>query len=407
MLYLDTRVKGTKINNTTGKAVVMKHKEYVTGVVTGVLAAALAAGGLNYVHQNQSGSVLADSAHVEKVEYLEKLIANKLCECKGKVVELKSENREFTATTLKEQISKPVKAVTVGELFEQIIRELQDERRTGYATSVEQVYRSLLKFNKHLSAYFSDIDHLWLKRYELWLRRQGRAENTIGVRFRTLRMVFNQAIERGYAKMEQYPFKSYKVGKLHAETPKRAISKTEVKAVMDFPCEGRGFYTRFAIDLFSFSYLMGGINFADMANLTRQNIVDGRLVYRRQKTGKLLNLPIHSRAMEIIESYASGNIYLFPIYSKEHKTIQQKLNRHHKVITKVNRALAEIGKELKIPIKLTTYVARHSYATVLKRAGVPTSIISESLGHSSERVTQIYLDSFENERMDEALRNLL
>ena len=159
-------------------------------------------------------------------EYLEKLIANKLCECKGKVVELKSENREFTATTLKEQISKPVKAVTVGELFEQIIRELQDERRTGYATSVEQVYRSLLKFNKHLSAYFSDIDHLWLKRYELWLRRQGRAENTIGVRFRTLRMVFNQAIERGYAKMEQYPFKSYKVGKLHAETPKRAISVT-------------------------------------------------------------------------------------------------------------------------------------------------------------------------------------
>ena len=74
MLYLDTRVKGTKINNTTGKAVVMKHKEYMTGVVTGVLAAALAAGGLNYVHQNQSGSVLADSAHVEKVEYLEKLI---------------------------------------------------------------------------------------------------------------------------------------------------------------------------------------------------------------------------------------------------------------------------------------------------------------------------------------------
>ena len=150
---------------------------------------------------------------------------------------------------------------------------------------------------------------------------------------------------------------------------------------MDFPCEGRDFYTRFAIDLFSFSYLMGGINFADMANLTRQNIV--------------------------IESYASGNIYLFPIYSKEHKTIQQKLNRHHKVITKVNRALAEIGRELKIPIKLTTYVARHSYATVLKRAGVPTSIISESLGHSSERVTQIYLDSFENERMNEAMQHLI
>lgn len=340
-------------------------------------------------------------------EYLEKLIANKLCECKGAVVELKSENKEFTATTLKERIAKPVKAVTVGELFEEVIRELQDERRAGYATSVEQVYRSLLKFNKHLNIYFSDIDHSWLKRYELWLRKQGRAENTIGLRFRTLRMVFNQAIERGFAKMEQYPFKSYKVGKLHAETLKRAISKAEIKAVMGYTTEVAGVYTRLAVDLFSFSYLMGGINFVDMANLTRSNIIDGRLVYRRQKTGKLLNLPIHTKAMEIIESYATNDQYLFPIYSKEHKTIQQKLNRHHKVITKVNRALAEIGKELKIPIKLTTYVARHSYATVLKRSGVPTSIISESLGHSSERVTQIYLDSFENERMDEALKNLL
>ena len=340
-------------------------------------------------------------------EYLEKLIANRLSECKSKVVELKSENREFTATTLKEQISKPVKTVTVGELFEQIIQELRDERRTGYTTSVEQVYRSLLKFNKHLSIYFSDIDHLWLKRYELWLRRQGRAENTIGLRFRTLRMVFNQAIERGYTKMEQYPFKSYKVSRLHEETQKRAISKAEVKAIMDFPCEGRDFYTRLAIDLFSFSYLMGGINFVDMAKLTRQNIIDGRLVYRRQKTGKLLNLPIQERAMMIIEYYSQRDSYLFPIYSKEHKSIQQKLNRHHKVITKVNRALAEIGRELKIPIKLTTYVARHSFATVLKRSGVPTSIISESLGHSSERVTRIYLDNFENERIDEAMKHLL
>lgn len=69
--------------------------------------------------------------------------------------------------------------------------------------------------------------------------------------------------------------------------------------------------------------------------------------------------------------------------------------------------MSEIGRELKIPIKLTTYVARHSFATVLKRSGVPTSIISESLGHSSERVTQIYLDSFENERMDEAMQHLI
>ena len=76
-------------------------------------------------------------------------------------------------------------------------------------------------------------------------------------------------------------------------------------------------------------------------------------------------------------------------------------------MAKINKHLKEVGKKLKLPILLTTYVARHSYATILKRAGVSTSIISESLGHSSERITQIYLDSFDNEQIDEAMKNLL
>ena len=102
-------------------------------------------------------------------------------------------------------------------------------------------------------------------------------------------------------------------------------------------------------------------------------------------------------ARDVLNKYRSDSEYLFPIFLQYHKTEQQRRNRLHKVITKVNDALKEIGKELGIPIDLTTYVARHSYATVLKRSGVSTAIISESLGHSSERVTQIYLDSFENQ----------
>ena len=114
------------------------------------------------------------------------------------------------------------------------------------------------------------------------------------------------------------------------------------------------------------------------------------------------------KAIEIIEKYRNAyNSFLFPILSHLHYTEQQRANRVHKFITKVNCKLKEIGKELQIPIDLTTYVARHSFATVLKRAGVNTSLICESLGHSSEKVTQIYLDSFENSQIDEALKNLL
>lgn len=90
-----------------------------------------------------------------------------------------------------------------------------------------------------------------------------------------------------------------------------------------------------------------------------------------------------------------------------HKTEIQVANRLHKVLAKLNKHLKEIGLVLNLYMPLTTYVARHSYATVLKRAGVSTSIISESLGHSSERITQIYLDSFNNEQIDEAMSHLL
>ena len=171
---------------------------------------------------------------------------------------------------------------------------------------------------------------------------------------------------------------------------------------------GKDLYIHLAIDLFSFSYFMGGINFIDMAYLTHENIIDSRLIYRRKKTRKLIKLPLLPKASEIIDKYKTeGSPFLFAILSTFHQTEIQQSNRIHKTIVKVNRRLKNIGKELGIDKKLTTYVARHSHATTLKRAGVSTSIISEALGHSSEKVTQIYLDSFENTQMSNAMQNLL
>lgn len=341
-------------------------------------------------------------------DYLEKLIATKICELKSKVVELKSEDKEFTSTTLVEKVINPNKPLTVKELFDRYVSTLEEDNRRGYALSVKQVYNSLIKFNKHLDIYCSEIDIAWLKRYEAWLRRNSIAENTIGIRFRTLRVIYNYGIEQGVVKAAYYPFRQYKVSKLHKETAKRAITKEDInKIIMVASLEREDYYSNLAIDIFAFSYYMGGINFKDIAYLTKDNLVDNRLIYTRKKTSKLINLPLHERAKAIIERYRSDSkCYLFPILSEFHHTEQQKANRIHKVITKVNKALKEIGEELQLPITLTTYVARHSYATVLKRAGVSTSIICESLGHSSEKVTQVYLDSFDNQQISDAMMNL-
>ena len=318
--------------------------------------------------------------------YIEKIIADKSSEFAERIIELKAEKKEFTATTLTEHLTDGTRAKrTVGEVFLSQIENLKQTGRTGYALSHREVYNSLLKFNGHLNIYFSEIDTVWLKRYETWLRGQGFSENTIGRRFRTLRAVYNVAIEEKCVKADYYPFKSYKVSKLHQATAKRAISKADIMRIIEY--RSNDFYKQFAVDLFAFGYFMGGINFVDIAYLKTDNIVDGRLIYTRRKTHKLIRLPLQLKAQEIIERYRQdGALFLFPILSAFHKTEQQQRNRVHKVISKVNERLKEVGKELEIPIDLTTYVSRHSFATVLKREGVSTSIICESLGHSSEKV---------------------
>ncbi|RLT72577.1 site-specific integrase [Parabacteroides distasonis] len=339
-------------------------------------------------------------------EYIERLIAEKVKVYTDKVIEFKSQEKEFTATSLMEKVNKPVKRKTVQEVFNQYIQELESANRLRYADMYKCTMHSLIKFNKHLDIPFSDMDTIWLKRYEVWLQSQGLTINTLGTRFRHLRVIYNFAIEEKIVKSEYYPFNSFKVSKLSQTTAKRSIQKDEILSVLNY--QGQTPLECLAIDLFTFSYLAAGINFGDIARLTKDNILENRLIYIRKKTQKQIKVSLQEQAIKLIQKYSMpDNPYLFPILSNFHKTEQQKVNRIHKIIAKVNKSLKEIGERLNIPIDLTTYVARHSFATVLKRSGVNTSLICEALGHSSERVTQIYLDSFGNDQMEDAMKNLL
>lgn len=339
-------------------------------------------------------------------EYLDTLIAKTIQEYSAQIIEMKAMDRDFTANTLAEKVSNPTKLKTVGDVFLEQMQALRDAQRLTYMLSIQQTYNSLLEFNKHLNIYFVDIDVPWLKRYETWLRKHGLSGNTIKGRFVDIRTMYNAAIAENLIKVEHYPFRQFKIAKLQQETAKRAISKEDISRIIEYQTNNK--LVQFAIDIFTFSYIMAGINFVDISTLTRDNIMNNRLVYVRHKTKKLIKLPLHPKALELIGKYQNdNNPHLFPILMAYHKTEQQKCNRVHKVIVNVNNRLKKIGEELELPITLTTYVARHSYATVLKRSGVSTSIISESLGHSSEKITQVYLDSFDNEQVDEAMKNLL
>ncbi|WP_302324031.1 phage integrase SAM-like domain and Arm DNA-binding domain-containing protein [Bacteroides congonensis] len=201
-------------------------------------------------------------------EYINKIISDKTNEFTEQIVQLKSEHKEFTANSLVDKTSKKVQPKTVGEVFLEQLQRLTDESRRGYMLSIKQVYNSLIEFNKHLNIYFSEIDIAWLRSYETYLRKKGLAENTIGIRFRTLRAIYNLAIEENIVKAEHYPFNTYKVSKLHKETAKRAISKEDINKILEYQSANK--YMRFPIDLFAFTYYVGGINFVDIAYLTNE-----------------------------------------------------------------------------------------------------------------------------------------
>ena len=249
-----------------------------------------------------------------------------------------------------------------------------------------------------------------------YLRKKGLANNSIATQFSCFKSTYNKALEEGIFTNEDSPFKKYKVGRLWTQTRKRAIHKEDVQKLKGFDLSTLTKYPtpylEFARDIFMFSYLTAGINFKDIATLRYCDLDNGRIYYSRHKTQKNMNTILLPDAMTILNKYmkkdAGAEDYIFPVLDRNiHITEQQQADRIQKVLKQVNRKLKIISRALNLKINLTTYVARHTFATVLKRSGVDIGIISESLGHSDLKTTQIYLDSFENTQIDAAMQNLL
>jgi len=179
----------------------------------------------------------------------------------------------------------------------------------------------LKRFTKSkLDFYFDEITLQWLNDYEKWLRANQCKETSMSAFFRTLRSSFNKAIADNHVKADAYPFKTFKISKFDTTTEKRAITKESNKQIMNVNLDTERKYIQLSKDLYVFSYLCGGINFADMANLQYSNINGEKLSYIRQKTGKKIAIPVSVEAMQIVNKYMKESIctndYVFPILDK-------------------------------------------------------------------------------------------
>jgi integrase len=338
---------------------------------------------------------------------------------------------------------KQARSVTLLAYMDELVEKMIAARQKGNSIIYKDLRNQLADFlheqpGKIADIPFSEVTVRFCNQLENFFRGRGNIDTTLSNRYRTLRAVLNKAIAEGVAKPEHYPFSrnvaekhKFSIGKFDTSTQKRAISRDEVRKVENFVPTGS--YTgqwsgqkntveverlTLAKSVFLFSFYVGGINFVDLAKLRWRNIstdAEGfaRLTYVRQKTGGKFSIRLLAPAQAIVEQYRPDtdngpDTYVFPILNtKQHPTEKQVNNRLHKILGQVNKDLKTIAERVGIDTTLTTYVARHAFAMALRQKGTATAVISQAMGHKTEAVTAIYLDSFASETVDLAYDALL
>ncbi len=318
---------------------------------------------------------------------------------------------DFTLTDFERKFNgeKANSKTTVYEHFQEKIALMELSGRTGNARSYRDTCNSFFNFHTDKQLVFRNLNVGLLERYEAQLRSRNNQDSGIAFRMRSIRAIYNSAIINGIVKKEYYPFDKYKISKLKGKGLKRALQRDEIKRLLDTDITGRPDLID-TKNFFIFCYFTRGINFVDMMKLKKWCIQGENIEYIRSKTKGRFIIKILPPVQTVLDYYLSQNSltdYVFPILLKNDLTPIQIENRKHKTLSKFNKELKELAKLAKVEKNVTTYVIRHSFATNLKQLGVPTDLISASMGHATLDITNSYLMDFENNVIDDANEKLL
>lgn len=295
---------------------------------------------------------------------------------------------------------KPRFIPSVFQFMEHLINQLQQRGKVRTSETYRATLNSFKRYRRGEDLTLKSLTSDELLLYEADMARRGACPNTTSFYMRILRAAYNKAVEQGLV-AQTYPFTHVYTG--IDKTVKRALPLSDVKRLKNLDLTRRPALA-YARDLFLFSFYTRGMSFIDMAHLRKTDLQCGVLVYRRRKTGQQLVVKVEKCLQEILDRYHSeASDYLLPIITDEALARRQYRN----ALRAVNRDLKVVGEMLGVPVKLTTYVGRHSWATAAKASRIPLSVISESLGHESEQTTQIYLASIDSSVIDEANAKIL
>jgi len=316
------------------------------------------------------------------------------------VLTVTGELERLSASELKSKILNKSARVTIKSFTKEIIDQLKFAKKLGNASVYEQALSFLDRHANQPDITFEELNFNVIKKLEAGHLAEGNSLNSLSFYLRTIRAIFNRAIKAGVVKRDNYPFINYSIKE--TKTVKRAISKSDIEKIMNLslPIDTAKWHAR---NYFLFSFYNMGMNFMDIALLRRSNISGDRLEYTRAKTGKIYSIKLQGSSLEILKMYLRDqepNDFIFPIIKRTGLALQlMDIQNERK---KNNTYLKKIAGSCEIKFNLTSYVARHSWATIAKNLNVPVSVISEGLGHEDIKTTQIYLDEFETSVIDDA-----
>lgn len=311
-----------------------------------------------------------------------------------------------------------------GKFQEYIQHHISNLRHTGHdgnANCYERTLHLMQLFDPKIkSRVFSEIDIKYVNAFDLYLQKRNCTGNTRKFYLKTLRAILNKAIQEGEASLNTYPFgkNGFQVAKLTEETSKRYLPAAYMEKIKRNPSSVAT--NELARRLFLFSYYCGGMSFIDMAQLKKGNLVKlekgNYIVYRRQKTAhaknsKLMQVAVRPEIQELLDWFASERPlvedYLLPIVSVAGHRNGTLYTHIRNRASKYGRYLKSLAQEFGFEgFNLTSYVSRHTMAMTLQNNGIAREKISQIMGHNDLETTNTYLDSFESEIIDDAMRVL-
>jgi integrase len=293
-------------------------------------------------------------------------------------------------------------ADTVNAAFKTKIEKLFANNKIGTSEWYKYALRGATLFAGG-NIQFAQVTVDWLKKYEKYLLDEGKSYTTISMYMRALQVIMNDAKTIGLVKAANHPFGKGKYEIPQHEGRKMALTLPQIGQLVKYECPTETI--EMCRDIWFFSYLCNGANVTDICKLKYSNISNGEIGFYRQKTiakskiKKQVRAVITPEMQQIIQRWGNNRIspdtFIFPFLRGNESAIDER--RIIKNFTHLlNDNIQKIGRKLGIE-NISTYTARHSFATVLKRSGVNIAYISESLGHNDIKTTENYLDQFETE----------